>query len=90
MVPGHQTTPNPGEELVPAGVFPDLNGPQSRGEACVVCRAMFWLPDNKPVPVAVIVGRSGTTGKLVRACKERCAPMIGYVPPSGAVQETLL
>jgi hypothetical protein len=94
MVPGHQTSPNPVDEPkpapVPAAVFPDLNGPQSRGQQCVVCSARTVTIAQDPLPGAVVVGRSGSTGKPVRACKTRCAPMIGYVPPSTAVQETLI
>ena len=91
MVPGHQTSPTPHPaEPVPAAVFPDLNGPQSRGQQCVVCHATYLLPDDQPVPDSVVVGRSGSTGALVRACRDRCAPMIGYVEPARVVQETLL
>jgi len=92
MVPGHQATPVPAEhsEPIPVAVFPDLNGPQSRGQECVVCHAHYLVPDDQPVPDSVVVGRSGSTGRLVRACRERCAPAIGYVAPPQAVQETLL
>ena len=89
MVPGHQTHPTI-TEPVPAAVFPDLNGPQSRGQQCVVCHAAYLLPDDQAVPDSVVVGRSGSTNALVRACRDRCAPMIGYVPPARAVQEALM
>ncbi|MFB4307034.1 hypothetical protein [Actinomadura sp. GTD37] len=91
MVPGHQTTTStPADESVPAAVFPDLRTAEAYGRACVVCHASFIPPDHQPAPEVVVVGRSASTGRLVCACRERCAPMIGYVPPAAAVQETLL
>lgn len=84
-------TPSPDASLpIPAAVFPDLNNLQAAGWQCVVCYTDLLQLGQEPRPEAVVVGTSGSTGQLVRACTERCAPLIGYVPPTTAVQETLL
>nr|BFE31435.1 hypothetical protein GCM10010200_036860 [Actinomadura rugatobispora] len=70
-------------DLADGHVFPDLNGPQSLGRACVVCYVSFVSVDRASVPEHVVVGRSGSTGLEVSACVVRCAPLVGYVAPVG-------
>ena len=85
MIPSHQAPPP-----LPAAVFPDLNNMQVNGWQCVVCHTDFMPVNQSQIPASVVVGTSGSTGQPVRACEVRCAPLIGYVPPINAVQETLL
>ncbi|OLT36735.1 hypothetical protein BJF79_30650 [Actinomadura sp. CNU-125] len=76
---------------IPGAVFPDLNIDQAKGRACIVCRTQLdQIQGNPPVPDSVTVGTSGATGRSVRACTTRCAPMVGYTAPSPAEQLPLL
>lgn len=62
----------------PLAVFPHLDIEQAEGLLCVVCRRDFFAAPIDNVPV----GTSATTRKEVRACRIRCAPLVGYVPPA--------
>lgn len=78
-------------DAAPGAVFPDLNIAQATGKTCIVCHVRLeQIQGNPPVPDSVVVGTSGDTGRPVRACTTRCAPLIGYAPPAPAEQLPLL
>lgn len=59
--------------------FPYLSPQQAAGLACIVCHTPYDLPPYIPaVPVGVAAG----TADQVFACAKRCAPLVGYVPPT--------